>query len=260
MDGTLTPTRESITATVISSLSKLSKHCRIGILSGSDFDYILQQCSLLFDFDGIDMNNIDILPCNGTKFYRWNGAKFKIDHDNDMIKMMGDNDIGISHYQKMIRKITEFQSEAVQGPLIGCTLTGTFLQYRGSMLNWCFVGRNSDFDIRAQFEDVDKKINVRKAYKIRLDIFLQEQSIAVTTALGGKTSIDIYPNGWDKTFALRYYPGWDVYFVGDACQEGGNDWHIYQALKDLDKNVDKSYKTTGPEETINIINDIIQRL
>ena len=85
-------------------------------------------------------------------------------------------------------------------------------------------------------------------------------SINVTTALGGETSIDIYPVGWDKTYALSYYPGHDVYFVGDACQEGGNDWHIYWALKDLENNIDKSYHTSGTEETVKIIDDIMQRL
>lgn len=33
---------------------------------------------------------------------------------------------------------------------------------------------------------------------------------------GGQISIDIFPNGWDKTFCLQYLDGFDkIYFFGD---------------------------------------------
>lgn len=258
MDGTLTPCREKITYPVIASLRKLSDHCKIGIVSGSDMDYIMQQCASLFDIGGISLEDIDILPCNGTKFYKWEKNKFELVHNNDMSKQLSINKK--EKYQSLVRKTIELQSRVVQTELSSTTLTGTFLQYRGSMLNWCFVGRDADVDIRNEFVEIDKKYNIRKTYKAELDKFLEDENIAVTTALGGKTSIDIYPHGWDKTFALQYYPGWNVYFVGDACHEGGNDWHIYHALKDLEKNVDTSYQTAGPDHTIDIIDGIIDLL
>ena len=258
MDGTLTPCRERITYPVIAALRKLNSHCRIGIVSGSDFDYIMQQCSSLFDIGGVSLGNIDILPCNGTKFYNWQKNSFQIIHNNDMKLLL--KTTNTDGYQALIRKAIELQNEAVKTLLSNTTLTGTFLQYRGSMLNWCFVGRDADMSIRDEFVKIDNEFKVRSFYKSKLDEFLDKEGIAITTALGGKTSIDIYPHGWDKTFSLQYYPGWDVYFVGDACQEGGNDWHIYQALKDLERNTDKSYQTSGPTDTIKIIDDIIRRL
>jgi len=258
MDGTLTPCREKITYPVIASLRKLSDHCKIGIVSGSDMDYIMQQCDSLFDIGGISLEDIDILPCNGTKFYKWKKNKFELVHNNDMSEALSSD--GTKKYQSLIRKMVELQNEVINSELFQTTLTGTFLQYRGSMLNWCPVGRDADRNIRNEFVEIDEKEHIRKVYKERLDRFLDQEDIAVTTALGGKTSIDIYPHGWDKTFALQYYPGWNVYFVGDACHEGGNDWHIYHALKDLERNIDTSYQTTGPDHTINIISDIIEQL
>ena len=35
--------------------------------------------------------------------------------------------------------------------------------------------------------------------------------------LGGSTSIDIYPLGWSKEYALRYFGDSGVYFWGDKC-------------------------------------------
>jgi len=260
MDGTLTPCREKIKSPVIAALRKLNPHTRIGIVSGSDYDYIMQQCAALFDFGGVDLDNIDILPCNGTKFYKWDKTSFKLTHNNDMRMALGKDSGGASQYQKLVRRITTLQNEAVLGVLKDTTLTGTFLQYRGSLLNWCFVGRDADTSVREEFEKINRQQKVRVFYKNKLDRFLKDESMLATSALGGKTSIDIYPHGWDKTFALQYYPGWTVYFVGDACQEGGNDWHIYQALKDLGRNFDRSYWTKSPEDTVNIIDQVIERL
>ena len=174
-----------------------------------------------------------------------------------MMDFIGQDKAGLSNYQRLIRKLSDLQNDVIHNALKDVTLTGTFLQYRGSMLNWCFVGRDANLDVRNEFALLDDSIKLRKMYKEKIDQFLRKKNIAVTTAIGGKTSIDIYPCGWDKTFALQYYKGWNVYFIGDACQEGGNDWHIYQALKDVERNTDKSYQTSGPEETIKIIDDVI---
>ena len=43
MDGTLTPPRESLEESLIPVLENLSEVCEIGIVTGSDFDYLKQQ-------------------------------------------------------------------------------------------------------------------------------------------------------------------------------------------------------------------------
>ena len=73
----------------------------------------------------------------------------------------------------------------------------------------------------------------------------------ITVKLGGDTSFDIYPTGWDKTYALRHFGGRNVWFVGDrAHSPKGNDYEIFQACGS------RSFHTTGPKETIEIINKI----
>jgi len=78
----------------------------------------------------------------------------------------------------------------------------------------------------------------------------------VTVALGGTTSFDIYPDGWNKTYGLQHYPEREIYFIGDRCEVGGNDWHIYEALK----KEGRAWQTTGPENTIEIIQQLIKKL
>jgi len=253
MDGTITPPRKSIEIPMIQSLRNLTEVSRIGIVSGSDFDYIMQQCESLFDMGGIDLRDIDLLPCNGTKFYSWKTTEFKIYHEENMMTFLKKD----SQYQKLVRKILTLQLEIINGPLMFTQIAGTFIQYRGSILNWCPIGRDANNHIRADFIDLDKKEKIRENYRDKIEKFIDESNIPITTVIGGDTSIDIYPDGWDKTYALRHYPQHNVFFVGDRCNKGGNDYSLFEKLN----SIGHAFKTSGPKETAKIIaNNIIPQI
>ena len=38
--------------------------------------------------------------------------------------------------------------------------------------------------------------------------------VGLMIALGGETSFDIYPIGWDKTYAMKHFKGYKIYFIG----------------------------------------------
>ena len=79
----------------------------------------------------------------------------------------------------------------------------------------------------------------------------------VTVKLGGDTSFDIYPNGWDKTYALTHFDRnqWDFWFIGDRCDETGNDYEIYRELK----KEGRAFHTSSPEETVEFLDWYILR-
>ena len=64
-------------------------------------------------------------------------------------------------------------------------------------------------------------------------------------SLGGDTSFDIYPNGWDKTYALSHFSqeDWVFWFVGDRCYPEGNDYEIFSHLK----TTGSAFETSGPD-------------
>ena len=253
MDGTLTPARMAATEAVGKSLAKLSSHAKIGIVTGSDFDYLIQQCESLWD--GIataSPEDFFLMPCNGTKLYTWENNDWKLQQEVNMRDEVGDE-----NFNELMKLLitSQFGFSCSEHNL---PLTGHFISYRGSMINWCPVGRNANNDQRKAFIKWDKENNVREGTLGELQdlvdgIFGFDK---VVLALGGNTSIDIYPAGWDKTYALRYFPDYDCWFVGDRCEENGNDKTIYDALSIAGR----SYKTTGPEMTSEIISDIIGRL
>mgnify|MGYP000902032089 CR=1 FL=1 len=93
---------------------------------------------------------------------------------------------------------------------------------------------------------------IRKFFIEKLkDEILRHQIQNVTVKLGGNTSFDIYPAGWDKTYALKHFPEtmWKHYFVGDRCGPDGNDFELFNYLNKSGT----AWETSGPEETIEII-------
>jgi len=250
MDGTLTLPRKTISNSVIKAVVQLSQITRIGIITGSDFEYILEQCGAMFNIGGVPIENVDLLPCNGTKLIKWENAKHTMVHEVDMIEK-----IGKSAYKNILTKIFEWQAEIARFyPEL--PFSGTFFQYRGSLLNWCPIGRIANDKQRIAWKKWDEDYCIRQNYMDELQVFIAREGFPVTVALGGSTSFDIYPRGWNKTYGLKHYDGWKVMFIGDKCRPNGNDWHLYSALESQGN----AWETNGPEDTINIINRIIEKL
>ena len=250
MDGTLTHPREEMESFMVKKLRQLSMYTKLGIVSGSDFDYIMQQCKIMFETGGVALDRVDILPCNGTKFLKWEQGNHKLIHEADMLA-----EIGAPSYKKIMKWLFNHQAE-ISMLYPDVNFTGTFFQYRGSLLNWCPIGRIANDTLRYGWTCQDNEWKIREIYMEKLQKYLKAKKIPVTVALGGATSFDIYPDGWDKTYALDHYKEYEVFFIGDRCDEGGNDWHIYHKLK----STGKSYITTGPRHTTEIIDDIMKRL
>jgi phosphomannomutase len=248
MDGTLTLPRENIKRNMITALKEASKTFDIGIVTGSDYDYVMEQCDSLFSLSGVDPNKLFVYPCNGTKEYIWRYTRYEQTHNADMIA-----ELGLNSYKKILTKLFDFQSEILLF-YPDTPLTGTFFHYRGSMLNWCPIGRIANQDQRAEWKKLDKDYSIRREYMKLLIDHLSRNNISATVTLGGSTSFDIYPNGWDKTYVMNHLDKYkNVYFIGDKCQEGGNDKTLY----DLLTKTNNAYETKCPDETIKIISKLL---
>jgi phosphomannomutase len=249
MDGTLTPARKKLDRRLLADMCQLALHADVGIVSGSPFEYIEQQCSELWTtIGGIPTNALYILPCNGTQVYRFDHTvgEFTRTVNNNMIEHLGS---GV--FQNLVRHCVDILSEyALKNDELH--MTGNFLSYRGSMLNWCPIGRDSSHEQRSKFVSYDRDRECRFYLRKRLMRRLHKDGLgkAIVCTLGGNTSLDIYPSGWDKTFALDHFTTRPLKtFVGDKCVEEGNDRTIYEAL-DPERT---SFMTSGPEETRIII-------
>ena len=248
MDGTLTESRGNMGCEIERSLALLQKHgFEIGIISGSDMNYIAQQCNILFDLSPVDAHKIHFLPCNGTKYMYNHSLKY-------------DSNMRLNMYSKNWRLLLSFLSSrqsyfAVEkAQAHSLALTGHFISYRDSMINWCPIGRNANSQDREEFVRYDKESDLRKAFLNEIKDFIKSHGMNLTVKLGGDTSFDIFPNGWDKTYPItvkNLFEDYEIYFVGDRCYPNGNDYELYSHEKV------KGVKTKSPEETIEIIKQII---
>jgi phosphomannomutase len=252
MDETLTLARQKIEKPVLESLSKLSKLSDIGIVTGSGLSYVMEQCSPIWEEGYVSKDIITLMPCNGTQVLKSSGNDFKLIHSADMRDYIGNKKM--DKIFKGLLILQAFHADAIASH----PLTGNFIDYRKSMINWCPVGRNASTEQRCEFVKEDSDNNHRERLVAGFKSYLEENELdgILHCALGGMTSIDIFPTGWDKSYALDQIPHDNIWFVGDKCTGAGNDKGIYDALQ----NHKRSFETKNPENTIEIIDSIISSI
>jgi len=249
MDGTLTSARQVAEKNIKQALSDLSQHTKIGVVTGSGFDYLVQQCQNIWTGpNNCDPERIILMPCNGTQMYTWNNG-WEMASSVNMRKELGDTHFDLLMKILIGAQFTHISTEPDH------PLTGHFISYRESMINWCPVGRNATPEQRNSFIEYDRKTDMRFRLMTGLQAMIDKVigTEKVQFAMGGLTSVDIYPVGWDKTYALKHFPDHECWFVGDRCRQGGNDRQIYELLAEDDR----GFETTGPTETIEIIKKLI---
>ena len=141
MDGTLTLARKEMEKPVLDALKSLHENgFEIGIVTGSGMNYIEEQCNIMFESLNFDHSQVHYFPLNGTKYIRYNSNLKKVIYDMSM-----QQEIGEVKYRDIIYRLIENQlriKRNVYGKHI--PLTGNFIDCRGSMINWCPIGRNAN--------------------------------------------------------------------------------------------------------------------
>ncbi|XP_059075104.1 phosphomannomutase-like [Cryptomeria japonica] len=108
---------------------------------------------------------------------------------------------------------------------------GTFIEFRSGMLNVSPIGRNCSREERDEFEQYDKIHGIRmKMVEVLRNKFAH---LKLTYSIGGQISFDVFPQGWDKTYCLRYLENYfnEIHFFGDKTYKGGNDHEIFESEK-----------------------------
>ena len=128
---------------------------------------------------------------------------------------------------------------------------GTFIEFRNGMLNVSPVGRNCSQEERDAFEKFDLEHNIRRDFVNALK--KEFSDVDLTYSIGGQISFDVFPTGWDKTYALKHVESEgfeEVHFFGDKTHEGGNDFEIYTDSRTI------GHRVESPEDTIRILGEL----
>lgn len=206
VDGTLTPARQKIDPAFSAFFERFAQDHPVYLISGSDMPKIQAQLpeSILNICKGI-------FVCSGAEF--WIGDVCVEKRDHDFPKAM----------------MTMIQEAIDQSPYP--LKAGNHIEPRTGMINASIVGRNATQEERLLYFEWDKISGERQrlAQKLR-DAFPDYE---ITT--GGQISLDIVPNGLNKSIAmdavLLRNTGASLCFFGDRMDEGGNDKPLADALK-----------------------------
>lgn len=228
VDGTLTPARQRITPDVEEFLCQLKKKCLVGLVGGSDFVKIAEQM--------------------GTEKELTSRFDYTFS-ENGLVAFKGTEQIGQQNLktyigEEILQKLINFALGYMSRLQLPCK-RGTFVEFRSSMLNLCPVGRSCTQEERDQFGEFDKVHDVRKKFVEALKA--EFPNAGLTFAIGGQISIDVFPNGWDKTFCLQFLEKDNIktiHFFGDKTAKGGNDHEIFEDPRTI------GHTVKNPEDTV----------
>ncbi|MBD3255984.1 MAG: HAD hydrolase family protein [Candidatus Lokiarchaeota archaeon] len=245
LNGTLTLPHKNISDNMLFALGELLHRGNgdIAIVSSGDFNSVYEQIGRHLLNYSLE-NRIKILPCNGTQIYCYDNGWQKI------YSLSMKEEIGSELYLKLIEGILRYQSIRIKSfPKI--PTSSNFISYQGGSINWSLIGKDCSEEERAEFVRDERNIYIRT---ILLNLLKKNiGSSKIDYALSGQTSISIYPRGWDKTYALTHFKEKECWFFGDNCESGRRDFSLWKKLESSGR----AFKTRGPEETIQIIDQLI---
>lgn len=232
VDGTLTPARLTISDEMKQTLEALRKKVVIGFVGGSDLSKQVEQLgpNVLQDFDYCFSEN-------GLTAYKL-GKELA---SQSFIQWIGDE-----KYNKLVKFILRYLSD-IDIPV----RRGTFIEFRNGMINVSPVGRNASTQERNEFEKFDLEHKIRE----KLVAALKENfsDYGLTYSIGGQISFDVFPTGWDKTYALQHVEDEhfkEIHFFGDKSYKGGNDYEIYTDERTI------GHAVKEPADTIKILKEL----
>ncbi|KAL0953501.1 hypothetical protein HGRIS_004727 [Hohenbuehelia grisea] len=239
VDDTLTPARQDVSPEMMKTLRDLRKHVVIGFVGGSDLVKISGQLTLngsnaLDDFDYGFAEN-------GLTAYKLGKAL----DSQSFIKYVGEE-----RYKKLVNFILHYVAD-LDIPI----KRGTFVEFRNGMINVSPIGRNATIAERHEFEAYDKQHGIRPAFvKVLQEKF---SDYGLTFSIGGQISFDVFPNGWDKTYALKHVEdeGFEeIHFFGDKTYKGGNDYEIFEDSRTI------GHTVANPSETERLLKEMFPEI
>jgi phosphomannomutase len=237
MDGTLTPATQKISSEMIQELEAIPNGFKKYLVTGSDMSKVLNQIPESFLLE----NFSKVLTCNGTRVYN---TSLDLDDETRPLEPELIHKIElIDHYSQadinhLVSRLLAIASESHTK-----YKTGTFIEWRGSQINFSVIGRNCSLEQRQDYVKWDKKSNERKKIVERLKEEFEGWGLGFN--LGGQISIDITRKEWDKSYAFNFIDEdpKDCIFFGDKITPGGNDFEI--AMK-----CGKYHDVSNPEDTL----------
>lgn len=202
IDGTLTPSRGRMTDSFAEFFRYFFADRRYAFVTGSDYAKVLEQ--LPADIMGEAQT---VFCCSGNSIWVGGAEIHRSDWTpgEDLIMFL-ENELLYSTWEHP---------------------TDNHIEVRTGLLNFSTVGRACDQTTRELYRNWDAVNKEREHIAARIRRHFPE----LQAELGGEISIDIYPQGADKSQILNHLGSSTIRFFGDGMSPGRNDYPLAQALE-----------------------------
>ncbi|KAF9054586.1 phosphomannomutase [Panaeolus papilionaceus] len=235
VDGTLSLARQRATPEMFETLQELRKKLVIGFVGGSDLAKIAEQ---LDTGVGNFLEDWDFgFAENGLTAYKL-GKQLP---SESFISFLGEE-----RYKKLVNFCLIYIAN-LDLPI----KRGTFIEFRAGMVNISPIGRNATIQERLDFQALDKEKGYRRNFVEALKKEFPDYGLKYS--IGGQISFDVFPVGWDKTYALgrvadEHFD--EIHFFGDKAYEGGNDYEIYSDPRTI------GHSVNNPDHTLKLLREL----
>lgn len=245
LDGTLTESKQPLQKEMAEVLMTLANQKKVVIISGGSYgQFQTQFLSVWRKFtatlpleEALKINkNLYLLPTSGCQIFHYDETQ---------------NDWQILAQEKLSEEFETKAKEALDFVIksdqfeISAESFGPRVEDRGAQVTFSALGQEAPLDKKKVWDPDQKK-------RLKIKAKLEEMIPEVDISIGGATSIDILPKGFNKAVGLQKLLNLlleeksDLIFVGDALFPGGNDYSMHEAGF-------ATIKVGGPTETKQLI-------
>ncbi len=239
LDGTLSRSKTQMDSEMSGILAELLKYKDFAVISGGSYAQFQKQFIGGLACPPERLARLYLFPTCATSLYRFANGKWSPAYSESL---SADEKTRIKlFFTTALRKAGFQKPEKVYGELI---------EDRGTQITFSAFGGDAPLELKHVW-DPDRK------RRMAIRGFLMELLPEFEITIGGTTSIDVTRKGIDKRYGIRKikellgYSYGQMFFLGDAIVEGGNDYPVKQEGIEY-------VNVSGPEETKLILRAIIR--
>lgn len=215
LDGTLAESKSPLPDRISELLNQLLEKFHVCVISGGKFGQFETQLLANLQASPEHLERLHLMPTCGTRYYTYDVAA------SDWNQIYAE-DIAVTDKKRIVEALEDgidalgYREKEPWGDLI---------EDRGSQITFSALGQQAPVDAKHDWDPTGEK-------KKKLRDYVAELIPEFEVRTGGSTSIDITKAGIDKAYGMRKLMeileiGKDeILFMGDALQEGGNDYPV----------------------------------
>lgn len=214
LDNTLASSRQPMIVPMIRVFERLLQRVPIAIITGGCLKLVQHQVLNVLS-DSSMLNQLHIMPTNGTSYYRINEQGLYSIYEHTINPY--DTRRVFQALQKCAQQLGIWKRPG--DPM----LWGEQIEYRGSQITFSALGQQAPADAKKHW---DEHGELQQQLVNLVALALPDFSVRA----GGETSVDVMAHGGNKANALSLLAEYcdleldRIAFIGDRMQPGGNDY------------------------------------